>query len=67
MMLVKTFDNDSYMQDNKIFEAPSNIKYKELQELVNKKYNNLPIQMTYIDEYEEQITIDSDLVLNKAL
>eukprot|EP00347_Sterkiella_histriomuscorum_P022084 403331737 len=67
MMLIKTYDNDSYVQDNKIFEIPSNIKYKELQELINKKYNNQPIQMAYIDEDNEQITFDSDLVLNKAL
>ncbi|CDW88478.1 UNKNOWN [Stylonychia lemnae] len=67
MMLVKCFDSDQYAQDNKIFEAPANIRYKDLQELMNKKYNNLPIQMKYIDEYTEQITIDSDLVLNKAI
>ena len=66
-MLIKTFENDSYQPDNKIFEAPSNIKYKELQELINKKYNNLPIHMAFLDEDNEQITIDSDLALSKAV
>lgn len=50
-----------------MFEVPSNLKYKDLQELVNKKYGNTPIQMSYINEYEEQLTIDSDLVLSKAM
>lgn len=49
-MLVKTFDNDPYQPDNKMLEAPSNIKYKELQDLINKKYNNLPIHMAFLDE-----------------
>lgn len=50
-----------------MFEVPSNIKYFELQDLVNKKYGNILAQLSYIDEYDEQITIDSDLVLTKAI
>jgi hypothetical protein len=41
-ILVKTFeaDGNGYNQDNKMFEMPCNIRYKDLQETVNKKYNN---------------------------
>jgi hypothetical protein len=53
--------------DNKLFEIPQNISHKDLQELVNSKYNNFPIQMSYIDEQGEPITIDSDFVLERAI
>ena len=59
--------NGAYLHDNKMFEAPSNIRYHELQDLVNKKYGNQMTQLSYIDEQDEQITIDSDLVLKKAV
>lgn len=36
-----------------MFEISSNIKYIELQEIVNKKYGNALIQMSYIDEQDE--------------
>lgn len=45
--------SSSYNQDNKMFEISSNIKYIELQEIVNKKYGNALIQMSYIDEQTE--------------
>jgi hypothetical protein len=45
--------SSSYNQDNKMFEISSNIKYIELQEIVNKKYGNALIQMSYIDEQDE--------------
>mgnify|MGYP001806958753 CR=1 FL=1 len=65
---MKTFevDNNGYNQDNKMFEVPSDIRYKDLQETVNKKYNNLPIHISILDEYGENLTVDSDLVLSKA-
>jgi hypothetical protein len=67
-IIVKCFDVDNYaLPDNRMLEVPSNINYKSLQELVNKKYDNIPIQMHYIDENEDQITVDSDLVLQKAM
>ena len=50
-----------------MFEVPSNIKYRELQDIINKKYGNQLTQVSYIDEFEEQITIDSDMVLMKAI
>lgn len=50
-----------------MFEVPSSIKYLELQELVNTKYGGVPTQISYFDEYDEQITVDSDLVLAKAI
>jgi hypothetical protein len=34
---------------------------------VNKKYNNQPILIQYVDEYNDLITVDSDLVLSKAI
>jgi hypothetical protein len=34
---------------------------------VNKKYNNLPMLISYIDEDEEPVTIDSDMILQKAI
>lgn len=34
---------------------------------MNKKYNNQPILIQFIDEYDDPITVDSDLVLQKAL
>ena len=50
-----------------MFEIPSNMKYAELQDFINKKYGNSLTLLTYIDEYGEQISIDSDLVLMKAI
>jgi hypothetical protein len=35
--------------------------------MVNKKYNNQPILIQYVDEYNDAITVDSDLVLSKAI
>ena len=35
--------------------------------MINKKYGNTLTQLSYIDESDEQITIDSDLVLMKAV
>lgn len=53
-VLVKCFDVESAInQDNKMFEILSTTKYKELQELVNKKYGNVPILLAYIDEMNE--------------
>jgi hypothetical protein len=67
-IIVKTFEADvAYNQDNKLFEMPANIRYKDLQETINKKYNNQPIHISIIDEYEESLTVDSDLVLQKAI
>jgi hypothetical protein len=34
---------------------------------VNHKYGNTLTQLSYIDEFDEQITIDSDMVLMKAI
>jgi len=70
MIFVKCFEADNLagqLQDNKLFEVPSSIKYIELQDTINKKYGGVPTQLSYIDEHEEQITIDSDLVLQKAI
>jgi hypothetical protein len=67
-LLIKCVDTETfYNPEIKLFEVPSNIKYKEMQELVNKKYNNTPIKMIYINEQDERITIDSDLVLSKTI
>lgn len=46
---------------------PTNTPYRDLQDLVNKKYNNHPHLISYVDELEELVTIDSDLVLQKAI
>lgn len=43
------------------------ITYRELQETVNKKYGNVPMLIQHIDEFNDAITIDSDLVLSKAV
>lgn len=70
MLLVKCFEADSLpgaLQDNKLFEVPSSVKYLELQDIINKKYGGMPTQLSFIDEQEETITIDSDLVLQKAI
>jgi hypothetical protein len=69
-LIVKCYEvesNGAYLHDNKMFEVQSNIRYLDLQDLVNKKYGNLMTQLSYIDEQDEQITIDSDLVLKKAI
>ena len=69
-LLVKCYEVEStgaYLHDNKMFEVPSNLRYHELQDHVNKKYGNLMTQLSYIDEQDEQITLDSDLVLKKAV
>ena len=34
---------------------------------MNKKYNNMPMLISFIDEDETHITIDSDMVLEKAI
>ena len=69
-LIVKCYEvesNGAYLHDNKMFEVQSNIRYLDLQDLVNKKYGNLMTQLSYIDEQDEQVTIDSDLVLKKAI
>jgi hypothetical protein len=69
-LLVKCYEVESTganLHDNKMFEVPSNLRYHELQDHVNKKYGNLMTQLSYIDEQDEQITLDSDLVLKKAV
>ena len=43
-IIVKCFEADqgsSFIQDNKMFEVNSAIKYAELQDIVNKKYGNV--------------------------
>lgn len=50
-----------------MFEVTSSVKYLELQDIVNKKYANVFTQISYINEHDEQLTIDSDMVLNKAI
>ena len=55
-MIVKCFEADqssSYIQDNKMFEVTSSIKYLELQDIVNKKYANVFTQISYINEHDE--------------
>jgi hypothetical protein len=55
-IMVKCFEADSHssmLQDNKLFEVASTIKYPELQEIVNKKYGNSLTQLSYIDEQDE--------------
>jgi hypothetical protein len=50
-----------------MFEIPSNIKYYELQDMVNKKYANSTTQLAFVNEHDEQMTIDSDLVMTRAI
>lgn len=50
-MLVKCYEGDS--DNRKLFEVPSNIRYLELQELVNQKFGGQPMQMSYLDEFDD--------------
>lgn len=68
ILYVKCFDDEAQLHlDNKLFEVPADIRYIELQEIVNKKYNNSPMLIQYIDEANDKVTIDSDLVLQRAI
>jgi len=62
-LLVRCFEVSG---DNRLIEVPSYIRYKDFQEIINKKYDNHPMLIQYIDESGEQVTIDSEFVFEKA-
>ncbi len=53
--------------DNRVIETRSDVPLMELVIQVENRYQMSPITLAYIDEANEQITIDSDLVLKKAI
>lgn len=67
LILVKCIETGSYVEDNKLFEMSTTTSYRELLDIITKKYNNHPHLISYLDEQEEYVTIDSDLVLQKAV
>lgn len=53
--------------DNRVLEIRSDISLIELVLQVENRYQMSPITLLYLDENNEQITIDSDMVLKKAV
>jgi len=53
VLLVKCTDlsSDSLTSATKLFELPQGVRYWELQEVVNRKFGNVPVQILYEDEY----------------
>lgn len=53
---------DALQQANKMLEVPCKITYKQLQEAIDARYN-LPVQILYINNDDDQVQVDSDFVL----
>lgn len=58
IIIVKCFETDhlnqqSFIQDNKMFEVASNIRFYDLQDLVNKKYGNALTQLAFVNGHDE--------------
>lgn len=51
---------------NRMLEIPYKTPYKQLQDIINNKYN-IPVQIQYIDDDENNVLVDSDLVLRRAI
>lgn len=51
---------------NRMLEIPCRFTYNQLQDTIDAKYN-LPVQLQYIDDDQQDILVDSDLVLKRAI
>ena len=54
-------------QGDRIFEVESQIKYEQLQQQVDQKFSTQGSLIQYIGELDDNVTVDSDLVLKKAV
>ena len=60
-------ENDFANQGDRIFEVGSQVNFMELQELVDQKFGVSGALIQYIGELDEDVTVDSDFVLKKAI
>ena len=62
-----TENGEFFNSGDRIFQINANITYKELQEVVDEKFNVKGCFMQFIGEEDEHILIDSNLVVRKAI
>ncbi len=54
-------------QGDRLFEVSSNVTYDQLQQQVDNKFFTQATIIQYIGEEDQQVVVDSDLVLRKAV